>query len=595
MPLSLPLAVFASVLLSQKLDFSYFYGLGLLPLFFYKRFPQWAFGSALFSLFLCYFTWQKSHLTYPHLDCEAVGYLSDFPVKNNPTGKRFQVTLLDNQCGLKSGMTLILRDYRPQHAYDLAQSYRFQLRLQGSAYATVRHAEALASSHAPFYTRWRAHTAQRINQLFPLESNLWARALLLGDRSLFQTWHWQNLQRTGSSHLVAVSGLHLGMLSWLSYRFFIYLGLLFRYWLRPRTLALLGCAVVASLYVLLAGAAPPVIRAALLCILLACHWLWPRLRLGLEALLWAAILQLIIQPQTLFQASAWLSYLAVAALLILHQNIKYRTSLRLFFLQNVLLWLVLLPIVWAVFGGISWVAPLLNMILITCLPMVLLALLLSLLLPAFAPLGDQIVRHYFASIEESASWSWVYHEFTWQPPLWFALFISVMMLILLKQFSWKRFAILAMLGLVLYFIFYPRARDLIIRHRFPVALLYVEGSAYLINGGTRSSDGQRDDFKRFFLPALRHQAVKPRALILSTAAVSAHSSISSVVRDYPEIKIYSLVAQAKNFPFPFEFCPQNTMAPLHFERVGSACRLHLGDYILEERQLIHHPTLDKSN
>ena len=39
------------------------------------------------------------------------------------------------------------------------------------------------------------------------------RALALGERSGFDDRHWQVLQRTGTSHLVAVSGLHIGMIA----------------------------------------------------------------------------------------------------------------------------------------------------------------------------------------------------------------------------------------------------------------------------------------------------------------------------------------------------------------------------------------------
>lgn len=143
-------------------------------------------------------------------------------------------------------------------------------------------------------------------------------ALLLGDRSGLSRADRQLLRDTGTAHLLAISGLHVGMVA----GFCLLLG-----GLLARTLgALAGSAFFSigtaaalagtAVYTLLAGAPLSAQRALVMTWVLLLAWRWRRrISAGFAfALALAAVLTL--QPLAFFGAGFWLSFIAVGALLL---------------------------------------------------------------------------------------------------------------------------------------------------------------------------------------------------------------------------------------------------------------------------------------
>lgn len=69
--------------------------------------------------------------------------------------------------------------------------------------------------------RWRQRLGERIEAILPgpLGAAL-VRALVLGDRSGLGSEQWEVLTRTGINHLIAISGLHVGMVA--AFLFFLF-------------------------------------------------------------------------------------------------------------------------------------------------------------------------------------------------------------------------------------------------------------------------------------------------------------------------------------------------------------------------------------
>ncbi|MDA8686104.1 ComEC family competence protein [Robiginitalea sp.] len=168
--------------------------------------------------------------------------------------------------------------------------------------------------------------------LEPAETQL-AQSLLLGYRAL-DTDRYKHFQDAGAAHVLAVSGLHVGILSTL-------IGWLL--WpLRRLTFGRVihGVLVVALLwsYVLLAGAGPAIVRAAVLFTLLTYAVLQGKA--GQSVHFWAmAILILlgIIEPRWLFQAGFQLSFAAVWSILVFYPKVyrlwPYKKGLWAYFGQ----------------------------------------------------------------------------------------------------------------------------------------------------------------------------------------------------------------------------------------------------------------------
>lgn len=157
--------------------------------------------------------------------------------------------------------------------------------------------------------RWRASALERIDRLYPGDGyhSAMLRGLLLGDKSgIRQSWT-DAYRRTGTYHALVISGSHVTLVCGL-----------FLVWRRrwgfgERTLLVLA-GVTAWLYAVLAGADPPVLRAAAGFALYVAACLLYRRTAVLNVLAAVAIAFLAADPRQLFDASFQLSFLAVAAL-----------------------------------------------------------------------------------------------------------------------------------------------------------------------------------------------------------------------------------------------------------------------------------------
>jgi competence protein ComEC len=144
------------------------------------------------------------------------------------------------------------------------------------------------------------------------------RALALGDRSALSREQREAFARLGIAHLLAVSGLHLGLAAGLAY------GLLRVLLVRmgalveradARLWALAGALVVALAYAVLSGWGVPVRRALVFLLALGLGLALGRRRSGAHVLAAAAMVVLAFDPGALFELGAQLSFVASAGLL----------------------------------------------------------------------------------------------------------------------------------------------------------------------------------------------------------------------------------------------------------------------------------------
>ena len=134
-----------------------------------------------------------------------------------------------------------------------------------------------------------------------------AAAVLLGVREQVGRDRANAFFVTGTVHLLAISGLHVGILA---YGFW----LLARLWQFPRRRTLVFAVVLVTVYALVTDARPPVLRAAILISVACVARLLGRQLQGFNTLALAALIVLALNPTHLFQAGTQLSFLAVATL-----------------------------------------------------------------------------------------------------------------------------------------------------------------------------------------------------------------------------------------------------------------------------------------
>jgi competence protein ComEC len=144
------------------------------------------------------------------------------------------------------------------------------------------------------------------------------RALALGDRSSITDRDWRTFRLTGTSHLVAISGLHIGFVAAIG----AWLGM---WWGRgvaafrpaaaaPRAAALSGL-ILALLYAALSGFAVPAQRAFIMAAVFLAGILFRRHAWTMHSLCVALVLVLILHPPSVQDPGFWLSFCAVALIL----------------------------------------------------------------------------------------------------------------------------------------------------------------------------------------------------------------------------------------------------------------------------------------
>ena len=204
------------------------------------------------------------------------------------------------------------------------ETWLFRKRIHATGYVRGKGLETLLPSAG----RWRPSHAlhglrqalsQHIEQTAPGDQSGLIRALALGDRSGITSRQWAALRHTGTQHLLAISGLHVGMAALWAFWAGRLLWSLFPALSRrlPASFAALWCALLGScLYAGLAGFSLPTQRALIM--LAAClsgSLCGHRRRLSF-AFAGAVGCILLLDPFSLLAAEFWLSFLAVC--LIFH-------------------------------------------------------------------------------------------------------------------------------------------------------------------------------------------------------------------------------------------------------------------------------------
>ncbi|WP_261924588.1 DNA internalization-related competence protein ComEC/Rec2 [Shewanella sp. NFH-SH190041] len=150
-------------------------------------------------------------------------------------------------------------------------------------------------------------------------------ALLLGDKRYLSAERWQQLRSSGLGHLVAISGLHLsvvsGWLYWLS--FMVFSRITPCQGSRNLVLAMLCACGGAVAYAWLAGFALPTQRALIMLLMVLLLLLLRRFASPWERLLYALSLVLLIDPLSVLSGGFWLSFSALAIILLVLQSFEH--------------------------------------------------------------------------------------------------------------------------------------------------------------------------------------------------------------------------------------------------------------------------------
>lgn len=277
--------------------------------------------------------------------------------------------------------------------------------------------------------RVRADIRDNFERQLPAADYPWSGiliALAMGDQRAMPSDSWRIFNRTGTSHLNSISGLHVTMVAAL------FGSLVAWVWRRipwlvlrcpAQTASLLATASGALGYALLAGFAVPAQRTAYMLLFSVLAMLSGRVLCASRILLLALLLVLLIDPWSVLAVGFWLSFMAVAALLFIAGGqfrpvSNWRERLYGWSLVQWAATLASLPILLLVFQQFSLVSPLANAL---AIPVIGLLVTPLALLAALLPWWPVMALAHFILDGLMRCLSWLAEWPLWQapaPPAW---------------------------------------------------------------------------------------------------------------------------------------------------------------------------------
>jgi competence protein ComEC len=336
------------------------------------------------------------------------------------------------------------RSFANPASFDYA-GWLFQQGVGATGYVRQWGGQALLDQRGEWLNRWREALAQSI-EVYPGEHGQRAliKALALGIRDDLTADQWRVLTRTGTSHLLAISGLHIGLAGGMGvllalglWHLFPGLGLVL-----PRQSAAAALSLIPALvYAGLAGFAVPTQRALIMLCVFSLGLLLRRKFNPWFGYSLALLLVLLVDVRAVMAVGFWFSFAAVAVIFVLLQRRSF-SKWGFFFALQAVIFVGLLPFTAQFFANAAVISPLANLLAVpvvsfVIVPLVLLAILLIGLDAPFAmavlQLADFCLEQLFRWLAMLSNLSWAAMDFSISTGAAFAAALLIVVLLLLPR------------------------------------------------------------------------------------------------------------------------------------------------------------------
>ncbi len=425
-------------------------------------------------------TWSESFTLSRHDEMRAltiIGRVSELPERTE-FGQRFHF-LLENFDGRTlpwwQSATVVLSCYQVSCEVQAGERWQLTVKLKRphgvvnfygfdyEQYLFAHHIRATGSvvnnaaisrlQSATGLAHFRQHHYQQLQQTGLPYINVIA-GLSMGADDEIAASIWNDLRRTGTTHLIAISGMHIVLIAALASALAGWLWRRARQWpLRLATPYVQAMAAVLSAiaYAAFAGFSVPTVRALLMTLLLAVLLTRRRVWPPLTVLSIVAVLMLMVDPCSILLPGFCLSFAAVVILLWLAQRRHCASRWRQLIQTQLYLTVGLMPLTLLLFDQVSLVSAVVNLwavpwVSFICTPLALLGVASIAIAPVLSHsllwLADQsvhgfvLVNHFFAQ----SDWAiWQPPHFTWQQHL--IILSLVVMLLLPSSFCLRKWTV----------------------------------------------------------------------------------------------------------------------------------------------------------
>ncbi|HHL31687.1 MAG TPA: DNA internalization-related competence protein ComEC/Rec2, partial [Oceanospirillales bacterium] len=336
---------------------------------------------------------------------------------------KFSAKVISNSADLNIKKILI-NWYANQQTIKAGQLWRFELKLRPihgisnpgtfdyskwlfrhgyDATATVKSAQMLKEEVrdlGSIIQHYRYEIAQIIDQqLSTARVKGLIKALTIGDKSQISVADAQLFQDTGTAHLIAISGLHIGLIAFLGILlarlvFFIFANEKFN---RAKIESIFAISF-ALIYALMAGLSVSTLRALIMVVVFSIAHINKQALTQWQSWSIALLLVLLIDPFSVLDIGFWFSFTAVAVLIFaFNGRIKQQTKIQTFIKAQWLILLGLYPLMAMVFQRFNILTPIVNFMV---LPLASLLLIPCIFLAFFVYIFSVKTAHYFFVVVE---------------------------------------------------------------------------------------------------------------------------------------------------------------------------------------------------
>ena len=405
-------------------------------------------------------------------------YRGDVKIKKTGISGRYSTTeqykarvLFDGRPGLRTGdeirftgTVVPITEKRNPHQFD------YKGYLVGRGVSVQIRADSLISSRennrVMSWSWWRVRAQLLVEQIYNEQTAPIAKALLLGYKSDLEGKSKQAFARAGLSHIMAVSGLHVGFIVAPFWLFIPY------FWTKKygRHFGVILLFLVLYFYAGLTGFPASVLRASVMAMFLTWGKLFYKSPDSINLTAAAAILLLIIDPGQLFEIGFQLSFSAVLIILlilpVIQHALPYWLRVRWYakplmvVIVSIVVQLGLYPLQVYYFGEVSIISPVANALFVPLLGLIIPFSLVCIIIAGIAPgLGALLnfpaeiflqSMNSFVLFASGLDWAWMRSSL---PSLWLFPFWLVMILFIasgrVPETRWKLLAgCLALFGVV---------------------------------------------------------------------------------------------------------------------------------------------------
>lgn len=348
------------------------------------------------------------------IDIPVIGYVADLPEQSDKVA-RFNFNITQSAVPLPSIVRLSW--YHPEQPIKAGQHWSFSVKLKrphgslnpgafdyerwlftegiGATGSVRAHSKAtlLRRDSAWCNTQvWRQTITDLLTKALPNSKNLaLIKALTLGDGSNISSSEWDIFRKTGTTHLIVISGSHIGLIAGMVYV------LILKLWARtgllrwsPQKVAATISLIVALLYSALAGFSVPTQRAIIMLTIAMGAVILQRNNRPFNTLAFAMLVILISDPLALLSIGFWLSFLAVALIIYsLSARLKTPSSVIGTLKVNWATSAGLSPLLLVFFQQISLISPVANFFAVPIISFIIvpLALVATIILPVSSTLA----------------------------------------------------------------------------------------------------------------------------------------------------------------------------------------------------------------